>query len=246
MKVALVTGASRGLGVAMAQALASDGWDVAVNYAHDEAGAQRTVAAIVAAGGIAKAFRFDVTDPEAIQEGLRALEDTLGPVDLVVNNATGPQPTLPIQQQTWEAYLQQLNFFVKAPVLLLQALLPGWRARKSGRIINIGSELAEYGGQFISPYATGKSAISGLTRSWARELGPDNITVNLVAPGWTPLQRYDASTPNEFVQNYIASIPLGRQGRPEELADVICFLASPKANFITGQTICVNGGRTIA
>jgi 3-oxoacyl-[acyl-carrier protein] reductase len=244
MKVALVTGASRGLGVAMAQALAMDGWAVAVNYAHDEAGAERTVAAIVAMGRVAKAFRFDVTDPVAAVEGLRAVEAGLGPVDLVVNNATGPQPVIAIQDQSWDAYLQQLNFFVKAPLLLLQALLPGWRARKSGRIINIGSELAEFGGQAISPYATAKAAMSGLTRSWARELGPENITVNLVQPGWIPIERYEGT--NEFVQAYVASVPLRRQGRPDELADVVCFLASSKANFITGQTISVNGGRTIA
>src|SRR5580658_4334355 len=224
MKVALVTGASRGLGVVMAQALAGDGWVVAVNYAHDEAGAERTVAAIVAMGGVAKAFRFDVTNPAAVLEGLRAIEDRLGPVDLVVNNATGPQPVIAIQHQSWDAYLHQLNFFVKAPLLLLQALLPSWRARKSGRIINIGSELAEFGGQAISPYATAKTAMAGLTRSWARELGPENITVNLVSPGWIPIERHEG-VGNQFVQDYVRSVPLGRQGRPDELADVICFLA---------------------
>jgi 3-oxoacyl-[acyl-carrier protein] reductase len=243
MKVALVTGASRGLGAVMAQELATAGWAVAVNYAHDAAAAEQVVRTIGHSGGTAVAARFNVLDAAEIAAGLAQISDEIGMVDLIVNNATGPQPDMPLMQQSWQTYLDQLEFFVKAPLALLQAVLPDWRHRKSGRIINIGSETAELGTPNFGNYASAKGAMLAMTRSWANELGPEGITGNLVAPGWIPVERH-ASAASESLDRYVDGTPLARLGTPLDVAHVVVFLASDKADFITGQKISVNGGRT--
>lgn len=243
MKVALVTGASRGLGAAIAVELARSGWAVAVNYAHDDAGASRTVAAISGAGGRAIRAKFDVTDPEAVIRGVATIVAALGPIDLLVNNATGAQGAVPIMDQTWKLYEAHLAFFVKAPLLLLQAVLPDWRRRKSGRVINIGSEVVEMGSPMDGHYVAAKAAMVGLTRSWASELGPEGITVNLVSPGWTPVERHDGADPLALTA-HLASVPLGRMGRPIDVAAMVAFVASEGASYTAGHNFSVSGGRT--
>jgi 3-oxoacyl-[acyl-carrier protein] reductase len=245
MKVALVTGASRGLGAVIAKALAAEGWAVAVNYANDTKGAERVVTEIEAAGGTGSAAKFSVLEPEQIRAGVEEIRNALGPVDLIVNNATGPQPEMPLMEQSWRTYLDQLEFFVKAPLELLQAVLPDWRQRKSGRIINIGSEIAELGNPNFGNYASAKGAMLSMTRSWARELAPEGITCNLVAPGWIPVERH-SDAPQGAVDYYLSQTPVGRFGVPQDIADAVVFLASGKANFITGQKLAVNGGRTLS
>ncbi|AYG68127.1 MULTISPECIES: SDR family oxidoreductase [unclassified Rhizobium] len=244
MKVALVTGASRGLGAVIAQELAAAGWAIAVNYASDTPGAQKVVDTIQQCGGKAYAAQFSVTDNGQIADGLDKVRAAFGPVDLIVNNATGPQPEMPLMEQSWRTYLDQLEFFVKAPLELLQAVLPDWRARKSGRVINIGSEVAELGNPNFGNYASAKGAMLSMTRSWARELAPEGITVNLVAPGWIPVERH-AGASQEAKDGYLAQTPLAHFGRPEDIANAVVFLASSKADFITGQKLAVNGGRTL-
>ncbi|MES0110131.1 SDR family oxidoreductase [Mesorhizobium sp. M0013] len=244
MKTALVTGASRGLGAEIASGLAADGWGVAVNYAHDSDGADRVVSEIVKAGGRAFAARFSVVDQDQLVAGVETIARNLGPIDLIVNNATGPQPEMPLMTQSWRSYLDQLEFFVKAPLELLQAVLPDWRARKSGRVVNIGSEIAELGNPYFGNYASAKGAMLSMTRSWAKELAPEGITVNLVAPGWIPVERH-ADVPQDKRDWYLARTPLGYFGKPRDIADMVVFLASAKADFITGQKFAVNGGRTV-
>lgn len=242
---ALVTGASRGLGAAIAKALGTAGFAVAANYAHDDTGAAATVAAIEAGGGRGKAFRFDVTDRPSVRHGIAEITAALGPIDIIVNNATGPQPTRPIEEQSWDDHLDQLRFFVKAPLLILQAVLADWKARRSGVVVNIGSEVVDIGNAEFGHYVAAKAAMVGLTRSWASELGGHGIRVNLVAPGFIPVERH-ADAPAESFESYRRHVPLGHQGVPADIAGMVAFLASPAAAFITGQTFAVNGGRTFA
>ncbi|MGA8112817.1 MAG: SDR family oxidoreductase [Actinocatenispora sp.] len=242
--VALVTGASRGLGAAIARRLAVDGWPVAVNYRSGADLAHRVTADIRGAGGTAEAFAADVTDETAVVDMVDRITRKLGPVSALVVNATGPQPSVAVEDLTWQDHLDQLLFFVKSPTLLLRAVLPTMKAHRFGRVIQIGSDMFERALPGMSAYVSAKGAQLGLTRSWARELGPDGITVNMVAPGWVPVERH-ADTPVEELQRYLAEVPIGRLGAPDDIADTVSFLASAGAGFLTGQRITVNGGHTI-
>ncbi|MEV6300804.1 SDR family oxidoreductase [Actinoplanes sp. NPDC051861] len=241
---ALVTGASRGLGASIARRLAADGWPVAVNYLPDPGDAQRVVDGIVTNGGTAEAFRADITDEAAVDALIEQVEARLGPVAVLVPNATGPQPSKPALDVSWQDHLDQLLFFVKSPSLLMRAALPGMRRLGGGRIVQIGSEMPERAAPGMSAYAAAKAAQMSLTRTWARELGPLGVTVNLVAPGWIPVERH-ASVAAEHVEAYRRDVPLGRMGTPDEIADVVAFLASDGARFVTGERITVNGGYTM-
>jgi len=243
-RVALVTGASRGLGAVIARDLASNGHPVAVNYFSVPEEADRVVQDIRTAGGVAEAFGADVTDEAEVIRLVAEVEDRLGPVEVLVVNATGPQPRVPVEELTWSAHLDQLEFFVKSPTLLLQAVLPGMKARGGGRIINIGSDIVDRALPGMSAYVAAKAAQLGLTRTWARELGPYGVTVNLVAPGFIPVERH-ADVPQAERDDYVAEIPLGRFGTPREIATAVSFLASDGAAFVTGQHITVNGGHTL-
>jgi len=166
-------------------------------------------------------------------------------VDVLVVNATGPQPFLSIEEQTWQSYLDQLEFFVKSPLLLLKQVLPGMKQRGFGRIINIGSEVFELGNPRFANYVAAKGAQLGLTRSWARELAPTGITVNLIAPGWIPTERH-AEVAQEDFDAYAVTVPMQRMGHADDIAKIVAFLASDAAGFITGQKFSVNGGNTLA
>ncbi len=240
----LVTGASRGLGAHIARRLAADGRPVAVNYLPDREDAERVVADIEAAGGRAAAFRADVTDEDDVTALVAAVESQLGPVAVLVPNATGPQPAIDAVDVTWEDHLGQLRFFVKSPTLLMRAVAPGMRARGGGRIVQIGSDLFERSAPGMSAYSAAKGAQLSLTRTWARELGPWGITVNVVAPGWIPVERHAHIDP-QHVEQYRQEVPLGRMGTPAEVADVVAFLASDAARFVNGERITVNGGHVM-
>ena len=241
-RVALVTGSSRGLGAVIARRLARDGLAVAVNSRSGDAQLQEVARSIAADGGTAGAFAADVTDEHEVAGLIAAISGLLGPVEVLVLNATGPQPEAPLSGVTWEDHLSQLDFFVKSPVLLGRAVLPGMRSSRSGRIIQIDSEVTDRPPPGGSAYATAKSAQIGLTRSWARELAPLGITVNTVAPGFIPVERH-AGVTAEIRNAYLASVPAGRMGTPEDIAHAVSFLASPGAGFVTGQRIVVDGGR---
>lgn len=241
---ALVTGASRGLGAAIARRLGADGWPVAVGYRSGAEQAETVVEEIRLAGGTAAAFGADVTDEAAVADLVDRVHQELGPVEVLVVNATGPQPSVAVEDLTWQDHLDQLTFFVKSPTLLLQAVLPEMKARGGGRIIQIGSDVFERGLPGTSAYTAAKGAQIGLTKCWSRELGPHRITVNLVAPGWIPVERH-ADVPAEDLESYRTDVPLGRLGLPDEVAAMVSFLASEQAGFITGERITVNGGHTI-
>ena len=156
--------------------------------------------------------------------------------------ARSPKP--PVTEVAWADHLAQLDFFVKSPVLLGRAVLPGMQARRFGRIVHIDSEVAHRPPPGRSAYATAKNAQIGLVRSWGRELAPFGITVNTVAPGFIPVERH-ADVPDEIRNAYLASVPAGRMGTPGDIAHAVSFLASEDAGFITGQRIVVDGGRRL-
>ena len=243
-RVALVTGSSRGLGAEIARRLGRDGFAVAVNGRTGDDGMAAVARAIQGDGGIAEGFGADVTAEDQVNGLVTAITSTFGPIDVLVLNATGPQPEAPVTEVGWADHAAQLDFFVKSPVLLGRAVLPGMQARRYGRIVNIDSEVAHRPPPGRSAYAAAKNAQIGLTRSWARELAPFGITANTVAPGFVPVERH-ADVPDEVLQAYLASVPAGRMGTPGDIAHAVSFLASDGAGFVTGQRIVVDGGRSL-
>lgn len=246
MKTALVTGASRGLGRVIAKRLAASGYVVGINFARSAEGAEAVAEEIRSAGGSAEVFGFDVTDDGQVQEGMAQVSAKFGKLDCLVNNAIGHHDVIPIEEQTWEDHWNQIKFCSKAPVLLLREIVGPWKERGSGRIINIGSEVSDIGNEAFAHYVGAKSAMIGLTRSWARDMGPHGITVNLVAPGFITVERHEDMAKDKMVEDYLPNLPFNRMGKPEDIAGTVSFLASDDASFINGQTIAVNGGRTLA
>lgn len=239
--VALVSGASRGLGAAIAVRMAAEGWAVAVNYHRGRAAAEAVVGVIRQAGGVADLFAADVTDEQSVNQLFEEVARRLGPVTALVANATGPQPEVALKELTWQTYLDQLEFFVKSPTLLVQAALPTMQATGDGRVILIGSDLADRAAPLTSAYAAAKNAQVGLTKVWAKELGAHGITVNLVQPGWIPVERHHGID----TAAYVAEVPLRRMGTPDDVAATVAHLASEAGAFITGQRITINGGHVM-
>ena len=243
MRTALITGASRGLGAAIAEELARSQVRVAINYYDNRSAADHVCEAICAAGGHAQTYQADVRDEIQVGALVHKVAATLGPIDILVLNATGNQPMLSIEEQTWQAYLDQLEFFVKSPLLLTQAVLPGMKERRWGRIVQIGSEVVELGNPRFANYVAAKGAQLGQTRSWASELAPFGITVNLVAPGWIPTERHTTSTAADL-EAYRLGVPMKRMGDAADVGRAVAYLASEGAGFVTGQKLSVNGGNT--
>lgn len=242
-RTALVTGASQGLGRAIALRLGAAGHRVVVNYFSSIGAAGETVAAITAAGGTARAVRADVRDAAQVAALVEETTRVFGAPEIIVHNATGPQPMQPLEAYAWTDFQDQLDFFVKAPVLLTQATLHAMKQARWGRIILIGSEVVDVGNANFSAYIAAKAAMVGLARAWATEFGPWQVTVNLVAPGWIPVERH-AGTPPDALAAYAGAVPLQRQGQPADVAGAIAYLATEEAGFVTGQTLAVNGGNT--
>ena len=227
-RVALVTGGSGALSRAVARRLARDGLAVAVNELGDSAA--DVVDAIREAGGIADAFSADVTDERQVAELAAAVADGLGPVEVLVLGAADPQPEAPLAAVAWEDHVAQLELFVKRPVLLGRALLPGMTARRSGRIVQVDGEVLDRSLVGRTAYATARSAQMGLIRSWARSLAPLGITVNTIAPALVPGDE-QADVPGPTRRAF---------------AQAVSFVASEAAASVTGQRIVVDGGRALA
>lgn len=244
-KVALVTGASRGLGAAIAIKLAACGARVAINYFASPKLAEGVLEQIRKTQGTAELFKADVRDEKEVAGLVQQVQKKFGLIDILVINATGPQPFIKIEDLTWRQCLDQLEFFVKSPLLLVKAVVGQMKERRSGRIINLGSEVLERGVSEFANYVSAKGAQLGLTRSWAMELAKWQITVNLVSPGWIPTERH-ADDPQEQKDAYAKAVPMGHMGEHKDVAEAVAFLASDGAKFITGQKLSVNGGNTLA
>lgn len=241
--VALVTGSSKGLGAEIAKNLARAGAKVVINAFNNIERGQSVADEINSKGGTAIAIKADVSKEAEVQRLIEEAGNQLGPVDILVPNATPDQPQKPIEEYDEELYRQMLDFFVISPLLLTQAVLPSMKSNKWGRIINITSEVYACSVPNFSAYVAAKGGQTGWSRSMAKELAPFGITVNMVAPGWIPVERH-ANDPQEMKDNYLAQIPAGRWGTPADVAHAVNFFASEGASFITGQTLLVNGGAT--
>jgi 3-oxoacyl-[acyl-carrier protein] reductase len=241
--VALVTGSSTGLGKAIALTLGKAGAKVAVNYANNQARAERAFAEFQQAHVESILVHSDVTTAEGVDHLFAETEAKLGKPDIVVINATCEQPLKPIEEYDWEFYQAMLDFFVKSPYLLTRRGLAAMKARRWGRLINITSEVFHRSVAPFSAYVAAKGGQIGWSRSMSRELAPFGITVNTVAPGWIPVERHDKD-PREIKDAYLAMVPAGRWGTPQDVADAVLYFASEEASFVTGQTLCVNGGMT--
>jgi 3-oxoacyl-[acyl-carrier protein] reductase len=242
-RTALVTGSSTGLGKAMARCLGLAGAKVAMNYANNTARAEAAFAEVREAGVTAALLRADVTSETEVDGMFSEIESSLGPVDIVVVNATPPQPQKTIEEYDWDFHQQMLDFFVKSPYLLARRALPNMKARGHGRLINITSETFLLGVAPFSAYVAAKGAQTGWSRSMCHELAPFGVTVNMIAPGWILVERH-ANDSQADKDAYFATIPAGRWGTPEDVGWAAVYLASDEASFVTGQTIAVNGGKT--
>ncbi len=238
-KIALVTGASRGIGAAIALRLAEEGATIAVNYNSSKAGADKVVAKIAELGSKAVAFQGNVSSGEETKKLIAEVGKQYGKIDILVNNA-GVHQSVPIEKITEEHIDHMLAVNVKGVALTTKEALK--YLPDGGCIINISSVAAETQQQYISIYSGTKAALDTLTRIWAQELGHRQITVNGVAPGPTVSDMFNDSATEEIKQQFINKTALGRNGAAEDIAAVVAFLASNEGRWVTGQTITASGG----
>ncbi|OMF38067.1 oxidoreductase [Paenibacillus sp. FSL H8-0548] len=244
-RIALVTGASGGIGRGVASMLAASGAKVALNYLNNHTGAEDAVAAIREAGGVAEAFQADVTKPEQIAAMVSAVEASFGgSIDLLVNNAGHLVQRLANEEMTEELYMKVMDVNLKSTVFVSKAVIPGMKAKGMGRIVNVTSIAAHNGGgPGATIYAASKAAVLSYTKGLAKELAASGITVNGVSPGFIGQTAFhDTFTPDAARKATVQGIPLGREGTPEDVAGSVLFLVSGLAAYLTGETIEINGG----
>lgn len=242
-KVALVTGASSGIGRATAELLAACGAAVAVNYNRNEAGARAAVEAIGGEGGRAVAVQADVTRFDDVHELVNRTANELGPVDILVNNAGSLVERLKLLELTEEKWDAVIGLNLKSAFLCAQAVAPSMIERRRGAIVNVSSVAGRNGGALGSiHYSTAKGGLITMTKGLAKELGPHGVRVNAVSPGVIETPYHEQFSTPEMMKAYVGMIPLGRIGSPPEVASVVAFLASDAASFLCGETVEINGG----
>lgn len=239
-RVALVTGGGRGIGRAITTTLAAAGAMVVVNYQRNAATAEETVGAIRAAGGTAQAMQADVSQASEVEQLFKTTLDTYGRLDVLVNNAGITRDTLLLRMKE-EDFDSVIQNNLRSVYLCTRAALRPMTKQRSGRIINITSVVGLTGNVGQANYAAAKAGIIGFTKSTAREMASRNITVNAVAPGFVETELTDVMS-SEARKAILENIPLGRLGQPQDIAGLVCFLASDAAAYITGQTFTIDGG----
>ena len=246
-KVVLVTGASRGIGAAIARAFAAEGASVAVNYLQNSEAADAVVAACRQSGGDASAFQTDVTDSDAIPPLVENVLQTFGKIDILVNNAFRPYVFDPENRKMfweldWSHYQAQIDGALLSTHGLCKAVLPDMRRRAQGAIVNVATDLVARPTIPYHDYTTAKAALIGFSRNLAVESGPLGIRVNCVAPGLVYPTEGTRNTKEDVKDMITAQTPLGRIATPEDVTGPVLFLASPWSGFMTGQTLYVDGG----
>lgn len=241
----MVTGSSKGLGKAMALGLGRAGAKVAMNYCHGREAAAAAFDELLTQGSQGMLVQADITAEDDVERACREVAATLGPVDILVCNASCHHPMQPIESYDWAFYAKLLDYFVKSPFLLSRACLPHMKQQKWGRIITITSEVVQLGTAPFTAYVAAKGGQVGFARSLAREVAEHGITVNMIAPGWIPVERH-ANDPQAAKDAYLAEVPAQRWGTPADIAAAVVYYASHEAGFVTGQTLSVNGGHTVS
>ena len=239
-KTALVTGASRGIGRAIALRLAAEGASVAINYAGNTAKAEEAKAAIEAAGGKAALFQADVSDSAQVEQMVASVTEVFGTIDILVNNAGITRDGL-LMRMKEEDFDAVLDTNLKGIFHVTKAVSKLMMKKRAGRIVNMASVVGIMGNAGQTNYAAAKAGVIGFTKSAARELAARGITVNAVAPGFIATDM-TAAMPEKAKEATLAAIPLRRMGAPEDVANAVAFLVSDQASYITGQVVKVDGG----
>ncbi len=243
-RVALITGASSGIGAATAGLFAELGASVAIGYHRNQAGAEQVRDSITGAGGKAIAIRADVRHAAEIHALVDQARNALGPIDILVNNAGWLVGRYRIQEMTEQNWDEVMDLNLKSAVLCSQAVVESMIERRSGAIVNVVSIAGRSGGGVgAGPYATAKGGLITFTKALAKELAPQGVRVNGVSPGVIDTPFHQVFSTPEMMRNFVASIPMGRVGTSIEVAKVIAFLASDAASYLAGETIEVNGGQ---
>ncbi len=243
-RVALITGASSGIGAATAEVFADLGAQVAIGYYRNREGAEHVRDSIARGGGESIALRADMRQPGEVRALVKNASDQLGAIDILVNNAGSLVARMPILDLNEDGWDEILNLNLRSAALCAQAVAPAMIRRKTGAIINVASIAGRNGGgPGAGPYAAAKAGLVGLTKSLAKELAPHGIRVNAISPGVIDTPFHQVFSTPEMLRNFVAAIPLGRVGRPVECAAVIAFLACDAAGYVVGETVEVNGGQ---
>ena len=239
-KIAIVTGASRGIGRAIARTLAQNGATVILNYNGSPEAAEAAVAEIRAESGTVEAFQCNVADPTESEAFVKKVLEKYGRVDILVNNAGITRDNL-IVRMTEEEFTSVLDTNLKGAFHMIKHLTKAFMKQRYGKVINISSVSGILGNAGQANYAASKAGLIGLTKSVARELASRNICVNAVAPGFIRTDMTE-KMPENVWENAVKTIPLGKMGSPEDVAQAVLFLAGEASDYITGQVLCVDGG----
>lgn len=242
-KVALITGASRGIGRAVAKRLAQEDMHIAINYCRSPKYAEEVCEEIIAQGGSAQAFAGDVSQASAVNDMIAAISDQWGSIDVLVNNA-GVLRDNYLMMMSDDQWDEVINTNLRGTFLTTRAVVKGMMMKRAGSIINMVSISGLIGTPGQANYAASKGAVISMTRSLAKELSRYKITVNAIAPGFVETEMIEDMN-EKIIKEHIKNIPMGRIGKPEEIAELAAFLSSEKNSYITGQTIAIDGGLSV-